>query len=342
MQMPLYRGVPKKAKLVKGQIAYYRLYFYPSFSKNIIMNLKSIEGKAKLYYGICSDYPNCNFQEDQLINFETEKDINNNAFMKKEINENMTKPYSDPEFQVAIVYCTNENNEKDCEYFITLSNDNDEINIIENERYYSSVKNYNIDKYQFNIYDSNNELEYLFINLYSYTGQANIAIYSDKEMTKEITQVSVTAIQNKEIVLISASNLIDKTLNGNYYIKVKGLSNTVYSIYYYTAVKDTKLTENYLLSNEVNIQNLKPTNQEYTYLIKNNAKHKNTQFLFEYNSLNCDLEVSLNGESGTTNERYHQYIIDNTKTYYNDDYYQMKIKAKNADIIILIIYIHLL
>ena len=37
------------------------------------MNLKSIEGKAKLYYGICSDYPNCNFQEDQLINFETEK-----------------------------------------------------------------------------------------------------------------------------------------------------------------------------------------------------------------------------------------------------------------------------
>ena len=332
MQMPLYRGVPKKAKLVKGQIAYYRLYFYPSFSKNLIMNLKSIEGKAKLYYGICSDYPNCNFQEDQLINFESEKDINNNAFMKKEINENMTKPYSDPEFQVAIVYCTNENNEKDCEYFITLSNDNDEINIIENQRYYSSVKNYNIDKYQFNIYDSNNELEYLFINLYSYTGQANIAIYSDKEMTKEITQVSVTAIQNKEIVLISASNLIDKTLNGNYYIKVKGLSNTVYSIYYYTAVKDTKTTENNLISNEVNIQNLKPNNQEYTYLIKNNAKHKNTPFLFEYNSLNCDLEVSLTGESGTINERYHQYIIDNTKTYYNDDYYQMKIKAKNADI----------
>ena len=110
-------------------------------------------------------------------------------------------------------------------------------------------------------------------------------------MTKEITQVSVTAIQNKEIVLISASNLIDKTLNGNYYIKVKGLSNTVYSIYYYTAVKDTKMTENNLISNEVNIQNLKPNNQEYTYLIKNNAKHKNTPFLFEYNSLNCDSKV---------------------------------------------------
>ena len=29
MQMPLYRGMPKKAKLLKGQIAYYRLYFYP-------------------------------------------------------------------------------------------------------------------------------------------------------------------------------------------------------------------------------------------------------------------------------------------------------------------------
>ena len=74
-QMPLYRGVPKKAKLLKGQIAYYRLYFYPTYSENIIMNLKSIEGKTKLYYGICSNYPHCNFQEDQLSTFETEKDI---------------------------------------------------------------------------------------------------------------------------------------------------------------------------------------------------------------------------------------------------------------------------
>ena len=330
MQMPLYRGVPKKAKLVKGQLAYYRLYFYPSHSNNLIMNLKSVEGKANLYYGICTNYPNCNFQEDQLINFETEKDINNNIFIKKEINENMTKPYSDPEFQVAIVYCTNENNEKDCEYYITLSNDNDEINIIENERYYSSVQNSNIDKYQFNILDSKDELEYLFINVYYYTGQGNITIYSDKEMLKEITNVTITAVQNKEIFLISASNLQDKTLNGNYYIKIKGLSNTVYSISYYTDVKNTKMTEHYLISNEVNIQNL--NSQEHIYLIKNNARYKSIPFLFEYNSLNCDLEVSLEGESGTVNERNYQYIIDTSKSYYNDDYYQMKIKVKNADI----------
>ena len=125
MQMPLYRGIPKKAKLLKGEVAYYRLYFYPSYSQYLIMNLKSIEGKAKLYYGVCSNYPNCNFQEDQLNKLETEKDINNNIFIKKVINNNMTKPYSDPEFQVAVVYCTNDENEKDCEYFITLSNENE-------------------------------------------------------------------------------------------------------------------------------------------------------------------------------------------------------------------------
>ena len=332
MQMPLYRGVPKKSKLLKGQLAYYRLYFYPSHSQNLIMNLKSIEGKANLYYGICTDYPSCNFQEDQLINFETEKDINNNIFIKKEINENMTKPYSDPEFQVAIVYCTNDNNEKDCEYYITLSNDNDEINIIENERYYSSVQKSNIDKYQFNILDSKDELEYLFLNIYYYTGQGNITIYSDKEMLKEITNVSITAVQNKEIVLISASDLQDKTLNGNYYIKIKGLSNTVYSIFYYTALKNSNMTEHYLISNEVNIHNLNPNNQEHTYLIKNNARYKSIPFLFEYNSLNCDLEVSLDGETGIVTERNYQFIIDSSKSYYNNDYYQMKIKVKNADI----------
>ena len=134
----------------------------------------------------------------------------------------MQKPYSDPEFQVAVVYCTNEENEKDCEYFITLSNDNDEINIIENKRYYSSVKGYEINKYQFDIYDYKNELEYLFINLYSYTGQGIITIYSDKEMTKEITEASFTSIQNQEIALITASNLSSKTLNGHYFIKIKG------------------------------------------------------------------------------------------------------------------------
>ena len=332
MQMPLYRGMPKKARLVKGQIAYYRLYFYPSYSKNLIMNLKSIEGKAELYYGVCSNYPNCNFQEDQLSKFETEKDINNNIFIKKPINSNMAKPYSDPEFQVAIVYCTNDEKEKDCEYFITLSNDNEEINIIENEKYYSSVKGYKIDKYQFDIYDNNNELEYLFINLHSFTGQGTITIYSDKEMTEEIVADSITSIQNQEIALISASNLQSKSLKGKYFIKVRGLIDTVYSIYYYTRNKNAKLTENYLLSNEVNIQPLKLDNQEMSYLIKNKAAFKGVPFLLEYNSLNCDLEVSLSGESGTRIERYYQYIIDSSKSYYNNDYYEMKIKAKNADI----------
>ena len=332
MQMPLYRGMPKKAKLVKGQIAYYRLYFYPSYSQNIIMNLKYTEGNAKLYYGICNNYPNCNFQKEQLNQLETEKDINNNIFIKKPINSNMTKPYSDPEFQVAIIYCSNKENEKDCEYFITLSNDNDGINLIENEKYYTSVKGYKNDKYQFNIYDGNKELEYLIINLYSFTGQGHITIYSDKEMTLEITKAAITSIQNKEIAIVSASDLSNKTLNGNYYIKVSGLTNTIYSIYYYTKNKNTKLTENYILSNEVNIQYLKLDNQEVSFLIKNKAVDKGISFLYEYNSLNCELEVSLTGETEKRNERNYQYIIDNSKSYYKNEYYEMKIKAKNADI----------
>ena len=329
-QMPLYRGVPKKAKLLKGQIAYYRLYFYPTYSENIIMNLKSIEGKAKLYYGICSNYPHCNFQEDQLSTFETEKDINNNIFIKKKINENMAKPYSDPEFQVAIVYCTNEENEKDCEYFITMSNDNDEINIIENERYYSSIQDYQLDKYQFNVYDSKSELEYLLIYLYSYTGQGEITIYSDKEMTQEINTEIIRAVQNLQIAVIMATSLPDKTLHGNYYIKVKGLSNTVYSIYYST--ESQKSINFYLSSNEVNIQAQKCDGHEINYYIKNKGIHKNVPFLLEFNSLNCDLEVRLTGESETITERYYQYIIDNTKSYYSNDYYELEIKAKKADI----------
>ena len=332
MQMPLYRGMPKKAKLVKGQIAYYRLYFYPSYSENLIMNLKSIEGKAQLYYGVCRNYPNCNFQENQLKQYETEKDINNNIFIKNKINSNMTKPYSDSEFQVAIVYCTNDENEKDCEYFITLSNDNDEINIIENEKYYSSVKGYQLDKYQFDIYDDNNELEYLLINLHSFTGQGSITIYSNKEMTKEIATDSITSIQNQEIALVSASNLSSKTLKGKYYIKVRGLTNTVYSIDYFTRKKNAKLSEIYLLNNEVNVQPLKLDNQEISYLIKNKGAYKGVPFLYEYNSLNCDLEVSLTGESGSRNERNYQYIIDSSKSYYYNEFYEMKIKAKNADI----------
>jgi hypothetical protein len=210
MQMPLYRGMPKKAKLLKGQIAYYRLYFYLPYSEKLVMNLKSVEGKAKLYYGVCSNYPNCNFQEDQLSQLETEKDINNNIFIKKTINEDMKKPYSDPEFQVAVVYCTNEENEKDCEYFITLSNDNDEINIIENQKYYSSVKNLQLNKFQFNIYDSKNELEYLVIKLYSFSGQGVLTIYSDKEMSKEITSVNINSVQNSEVATITASSLQNK------------------------------------------------------------------------------------------------------------------------------------
>ena len=332
MQMPLYRGVPKKAKLLKGQIAYYRLYFYPSYSEKLIMNLKSIEGKAKLYYGICTNYPNCNFQVEQLSQLETEKDINNNIFIKKYINNNMSKPYSDPEFQVAVVYCTNEENEKDCEYFITLSNENDEINIIENEKYYSSVRGLNTDKYQFNIYDSKKDLEYLIIKLYSYTGQGNLTIYSDQEMSKEIDSTSFTAFQNSEIAIIEASSLQDKSLHGKYYIKVKGLENTIYSIYYYTLKNKENLANTYLLSNELSIQAVKCDGQENKFLIKNRAIDKKSTFLLEFNSLNCDLEVSLTGENEIITERDYQFIIDNTKSYYNNDYYELKIKSKKGDI----------
>lgn len=332
MQMPLYRAVPKRAKLLKGQIAYYRLYFYMTYSTKLVMNLKTIEGKAKLYYGVCSNYPNCNFQEDQLSQLETEKDINNNIFIKKDIDENMRKPYSDPEFQVAVVYCTNEETEKDCEYFITLSNENDQINIIENQKYYSSVKNLQINTFQFNIYDLKNELEYLVIKLYSFTGQGVLTIYSDKEMEKEITSVSINSVQNSEVATITASSLPDKTLHGNYYVKVKGLTNTLYSIYYFTLNSKGNIEDTYLLSNEVNIQTLKLDGKERSFFIKNKAAHKNTPFIYEYNSLNCELEVSLTGESQTIEERNHQFIIDNSKSYYKNDYYEMKIVAKKADI----------
>ena len=327
MQMPLYRGVPKKSKLLKGQIAYYRLNFYPSDSNNLIMNLKSIEGQAKLYYGICTNYPYCNFKEEQLNTLETEKDINNNIFIKKAIESDMAKPYSDPEFQVAVIFCQNEENEKNCEYYITLSCDSDDINIIENERYYSSVQENKVDKYQFNIDDSQSELKSLYINLYSFTGEGVLYIYSDKEMTQEITSATINSIQNQEIAIILANDLPDKTLKGNYYVKVKGISNTIYSIYYYTTKEEIN---NYLLSNEVTIKGIK-LNQEISYLIKNRANYKDSSFLFEYNSLNCDLEVSLTGEDEIINERFHQFIIDPSKAYYNNDY-EMKIKAKNSDI----------
>ena len=331
-QMPLYRGLPKKSKLLKDQIAYYKLHYYPTDSEYLLMNLKSIEGKAKLYYGICTNYSNCNFQKEDLEELETEKDINNNIFIKKLIEKDMKKPYLDPKFQVAVVYCDNNEEEKDCDYYITISNDKDVINIIENQKYYSSVNFNKSDEYQLNIFDSETELEYLFINLYSYTGQGQISIYYDKEMTKEIDTAKITAYQNVQTALITASDLQNKTLNGNYYIKVEGLSNTIYSIYYYTATKDVDLNTYYISSNEVNIQAIKIDGQENSFLVKNKGIYKKVPFLYEYNSLNCDLEVSLTGETEVIDDRNHQFIIDTTKPYYDSDYYEMKIKVKNADI----------
>ena len=44
------------------------------------------------------------------------------------------------------------------------------------------------------------------------------SIYYDKEMTKEIDTAKITAYQNAQTALITASDLQNKTLNGNYYI----------------------------------------------------------------------------------------------------------------------------
>ena len=181
--------------------------------------------------------------------------------------------------------------------------------------------------YDVKVYDSKNELEYLVIKLYSFSGQGVLTIYSDKEMSKEITSVNINSVQNSEVATITASSLQNKTLHGNYYVKVRGLTNTVYSIYYFTLNSKGNIEDNYLISNEVNIQTLKLDGKERSFFIKNKATHKNTPFIFEYNSLNCELEVSLVGETETIKERNHQFLIDSSKSYYKEDYYQMKIVA---------------
>ena len=74
--------MPTKFKLKKGQLAYYRLNYYDLETTKLYLNLKATEGRPTLYYGKCTNYPNCNFQVEQLAQLETTRNINNNYMIK--------------------------------------------------------------------------------------------------------------------------------------------------------------------------------------------------------------------------------------------------------------------
>ena len=321
LQMSLYRGLPLNAKLNKNQIAYYKLNFYPSYSTKLIMNLKTIKGKAKLYYGICNSYPNCNFNVEKLSELETIKSVNDNMFLVKNIESNMSYPYNDPEFQAAVVYCSNES--EDCEFYITLLNEHDELNLIENEKYYNSLSEGDNDFFQFNIYDLETKLNYLYVVLYSYTGNNDFNIYSDVDMKNEIVPSNYIAYGNKIISVINKDDLESKTLQGSYYIKVKANSNSFYSIYYYTK-NDFDKNNYYFESDEVIIQNLSKNDGEKTFYLKN--KLSSDKLFYEFEGLNCELKAELNSE--IFEGRKHQFILENNTS----EYIEMKINVKNYDI----------
>ena len=278
LNMPLIRGIPTKQNLKPNQMLYYKINEYKDNSNIINVNFQILSGSPKLYYTNCTNFPNCQFSN--LIEIK-EGFNNNNLNYKIQIDENERDIYHKSKFPVMLVKC--EDIGEDCNFYIEMSNENEEILLNKNRKIYSNNINTNcIDKYLIELPKNyKNGESQIYIQLYYYTGQPNISVSIDNENI-----MFGTNFNNNTIFVNSAySNKFEINVTNE---KDEEL---LYNIFYYIIEDDI-----YLPSGEVHYCIINQSYKPQIYYFQD-ALQNSKNYIVSVNPINYNLSYNKGGEN---------------------------------------------
>ena len=131
----LINGYSVNHTLLPKQKLYYRLNNYKSDSNFLKLYFQNLEGKISIKRAYCRDYPNYYFTYDEFEENDNIKNIYKNYFYDEiDITENKYI-YNKADFPVYEIYCE-ENNNKNCTYFIVMHNENSILELNEKRKIY--------------------------------------------------------------------------------------------------------------------------------------------------------------------------------------------------------------
>ena len=314
--MPLINGKIYTHSLNRGDIMIYRNNFYGNYTegsekKIYSVNMLRIRGSPKLYGYTCNDYPNCIITPDDLKDTtKVEKifplnmyHINKrlNAEGNTEIDSKGDAVYELRKQYMTIVSCESEEtdpNNGECKYTIEINNEMDEIQLIPETVFTTSIVN-PINYFLIRLKDYK-ETNYLKIHFTVLTGNAELYIYDDWFCTHEIEGYDFKHIHRKEIIEIN------KEIKENYYLIVKCSEPSFIQLKYETNAHYKGY--DVLIPNEVNLVPINNNTQAYYNLY-------NPNYYFPFKDINNDFYYKITTMDCSMNWRYIDTTVSNLTHY---------------------------
>ena len=319
--MELFRNIPSRDTIPKGSINYYRVISRGDNSSPLEYHLRMIKGYPLLYYIKCDDYPNCQYNKEDLEQLIKEKkaitnqDVNNNIYIY--ITPEEGDFYHSKIQYLALVYCDETKIfSDDCEFQIEIDNTEGKggnFVLFDNVITYDSLQKDENDYYKFDILD--NSINKVYIVTYSFTGNVDLL---PKFIGTGFSEPKHISYGNFEQYIFTKN--LNEDINGYFNINVLGKENSFYSILYYTDKDDVSEIK----SGEKVIQVLQDQfSKQFKFYNRN--KNQNSPYLISINTLNCELKAIFNHKQEIEIKQYYQFILNSDQLDYKNDYYTVSL-----------------
>ena len=188
----------------------------------------------------------------------------------------------------------------------------EEEKLSENTSRYSSIQKDNAQTFVIE-QDSYPSLNYIFISLYVYSGNADLNVFDMNEGNQPIGKLY--AANHKQFYEIYTGNA---NINWRILVKVSARDNCYFSVKYTTS---NSLSNHlfYIIHNEISLQTLTFREKSKQFIIKNPSSSSDRDFLITVNSINCLIKTTFN-QNDYFNRSLQMLIKPNEDVYKEGDY----------------------
>ena len=316
---PQIMGQNYRRMIPKGSYAVYHPGHFDQNDKRLNYYMYNRKGVAEMYTYKCLSYPNCSYTIEEIEKFNNPKKTNKMTVYDIEIE----KEYNalDPEKEVMIVYCKDDDNKNNgyCEVDVSFNIPGNSILLVEDEQLFKYVLKDEKGKI---IIDLKNgiKIQRLTIDIMIYSGDITFNINNSDDKL----DINKYYLSNKIVFSLNlAQSRIDRIE-----VEYNAILNSFFTIKYSNYSYNLEELEEKILSGENYLVEIDPNTykKRKTVYLSNYRTKKGQAFLVNFYALNCKFEVTKK-DSTTINfyDNYAQEILYKDTEGYNSEYYQYMI-----------------
>lgn len=291
---------------------------------NVInFNMKVLDGYPKLYFDYCETFPNCEYDQEKIEQLVNDGSIGNPHKINDMYTFSLLKGtenfrYIDNRKYLMIVGCEGD---RECKFETSIFTDRDIQNLKSNDQYYQYGREGDNDEYKFYIADK--DVKTVIITLSTFSGDTEFKLRNSPSSADKKTFYA----SNKEFYQFTAKEKND--LVGMYSFSVRSLINSFYVVEY------MKLDENIFIGSGIASIQYVNVNQTRYFYFKNTKLKESINFIANFFSLNCILDIKrVFGQTKMNvdgNGYYHQDTITPNSKGYDSVYYSYEITTNATE-----------